>query len=138
MVAFAYGFLVVVNFVLTPWDDFAMSLKSIPMNSFPLSRLILSGQGHLFSHVCSTMSAMVTDCLSSHSAISNHPAAGSIFVTALKIKGLHSIFVGHFFSFCSSQIGGLLIAQGPIESAQSVFHGVTSAVFSGRCPRFLQ
>jgi len=43
VIAFACGFLVAMNFVLALQDNLAMSLKSIPTNSFPLSRLMLSG-----------------------------------------------------------------------------------------------
>ena len=110
MIAFACGFLVAMNFVLALQDNLAMSLKSIPTNSFPPLRLILSGQGHLFSHVHSMMSATVIARLSSCLAISNHPVAGLTTVTAFKIKGLRSIFFGHFFPGWISCVGGLLIA----------------------------
>jgi len=136
MIVLACGFLAVMDFVLTPQDYLAMSLKSIPTNSFPLSRLIFSGQGHLFSHVCSKMSAAVTARSLSHLAILNHPAAGSIIVTAFKIKSSCLIFIGHFFPFCSFSMGGLFAAQGSVEAAHKVSQGLISASFGGKCPCF--
>ena len=94
------------------------------MNSVPWSHTSLVGHGYLVNHAISTRLAILIAVLSfSMDAISNHPVAGSIIVTAYSFNG-----------FSLPRVG---IVYGPTRSTHSISHGSLFASLGVTLPCFL-